>query len=206
MKDTRIHHSARVTGDPSSFPREVPDRAALVQYPAPAHLWATRYSAIAGRLQQDISQKGREVQTPAPVTSRPLVRSLIGRLTRVGLLAIVAATAVNVLIGYLAVAFLDISNLFLPLNGYGTIVPFTVIGVSGATVVYSLLTRYSRSPMRLFLWIAGAALALSFVPDILLLVFSVPGATPVSVGMLMLMHVAAFLVSVGMLTRLAPPS
>jgi hypothetical protein len=141
-----------------------------------------------------------------PVTPRPLGRSHIGRLTWVGLLAIVTATAVNVLIGYLAVTFLDISNLFSPLNGYGTIVPFTVIGVAGATVVYALITRYSRSPMRLFLWIAGAALALSFVPDILLLVFSVPGATPISVGVLLVMHVAAFLVSVGMLTRLAPPS
>jgi hypothetical protein len=124
----------------------------------------------------------------------------------VGLLAIVAATIVNVLIGYLAVTCLDISNLFSPLKGYGTIVPLTVIGVAGATVVYALVTRYSRSPMRLFLRVAVAALALSFVPDILLLVFSAPGATPISVGVLLLMHVAAFLISVGMLTRLVPPS
>jgi len=124
----------------------------------------------------------------------------------VGLLAIVTATVVNVLIGYLEVTFLDISNLFSPLNGYGTKVPFSVIGVAGATVVYALVTRYSRSPMRLFLWVAGAALALSFVPDILLLAFSVPGATPISVGVLMLLHVAAFIISVGMLTRLVPPS
>jgi len=122
------------------------------------------------------------------------------------LLAIVTATVVNVLIGYLEVTFLDISNLFSPLNGYGTKVPFSVIGVAGATVVYALVTRYSRSPMRLFLWVAGAALALSFVPDILLLAFSVPGATPISVGVLMLLHVAAFIISVGMLTRLVPPS
>ena len=36
--------------------------------------------------------------------------------------------------------------------------------------------------------------------------FSATGATPISVGALMLMHLAAFLVSVGMLTRLVPPS
>ena len=144
--------------------------------------------------------------TPAPRTPRPLGRSLIGRLTWVGVLAIVAATAVNVSIGYLALTFLDISNLFVPLNGYGTIVPFTVIGVAGATVVYALITRYSRSPVRLFLRVAVAALALSFVPDISLLIFTVPGASPISVGVLLLMHVAAFLVSVGMLTRLVPPA
>ena len=119
-----------------------------------------------------------------------------------GVLSIVAATALNVLIGYAAATFLEISRMFWPLNGYGTIVAFTVIGVAGATVVYALVTRYSRNPMRLFLRVAVAALALSFVPDILLLVFA-PGATLISVGVLMLMHVAAFLVSVGMLTRLA---
>jgi hypothetical protein len=116
------------------------------------------------------------MQTPAPVTPRPLGRSHIGRLTWVGLLAIVTATVVNVLIDYQVVRFLDISNLFSPLNGYGTIVPFTVIGVAGATVVYVLITRYSQNPMRLFVRVAGAALVLSFVPDILLLVFA-PGAT-----------------------------
>jgi hypothetical protein len=126
------------------------------------------------------------MQTPAPVTPRPLGRSLKGRLAWAGLLAIVAATAVNSLIGYLAATFLDISKLFSPLDGYGTIVPFTVIGVAGATVVYALVTRYSRSPMRLFLRVAGAALVLSLVPDILLLVFSAPGATPISIGVLML--------------------
>jgi hypothetical protein len=51
----------------------------------------------------------------------------------------VAATAVNSLIGYLAATFLDISKPFSPLDGYGTIVPFTVIGVAVATVVYALV-------------------------------------------------------------------
>lgn len=119
-----------------------------------------------------------------------------------GALAIVIATALNVLIGYLAVRLLDISRMFSPLDGYGTIVPFTVVGVAAATVVYALLMRYSRNPMRVFVRVAGAALVLSFVPDISLIVFSAPGATPLSVGVLMLMHVAAFLVSVGMLTQL----
>ena len=141
---------------------------------------------------------------PATLTPRPLGRSFIGRLSWVGVLSVVAATALNVLIGYVAATFLEISRMLSPLNGYGTIAAYTAIGVAGAIVVYVLLTRYSRNPMRLFLRVAVAALALSFVPDILLLVFAAPGATLISVGVLMLMHVAAFLVSVGMLTRLAP--
>jgi hypothetical protein len=47
-------------------------------------------------------------------------------------------------------------------------------------------------------------LVLSFVPDVLLLVASVPGATAVSVGVLVVMHVVAWAISVGMLTTLVP--
>lgn len=168
--------------------------------------------------------KGTGMKTPASLTPRPLGWSLIGHLSWVGLLAIVAATTMNVLIGYLAIMFLDISKtffvligylaltalgisgLFLPLSWYGTIVPFTVVGVAGATAVYAIIICYSPSPIRLFSWIAGVALMLSFIPDISLLALSVAGTTPLSVGVLMLMHVSAFLVSFGMLTRLVPPN
>src|SRR3712207_2062742 len=116
-----------------------------------------------------------------------------------GLIAIVLATALNVLIGYLAIRLLDIPKTFAPLDGYGTIIPFTVIGVGAATVVYALLLRYSRNPKRVFVRVAGAALLLTLVPDILLLVASAPGATAVSVGVLTSMHVAAWAISVGTL-------
>jgi hypothetical protein len=163
------------------------------------------------------------MKTPASLTARPLGWSLIGRLGWVGLLAIVAATTTNVLIGYLAIVFLGlsksffvvigylaltslgISGLFLPVSWYGTIVPFTVVGVAGATAVYAIVLRFSPSPIRLFSWIAGVALVLSLIPDVSLLAFPVAGTTPLSVGVLMLMHASAFLVSFGMLTRLVPP-
>lgn len=60
--------------------------------------------------------------------------------------------------------------------------------------------------MRLFSWVAGVALVISFIPDVSLLVFPLAGTTPLSVGVLMLMHVSAFLVSFVMLTRLVPPN
>ena len=163
------------------------------------------------------------MKIPVSLTRRPLGWGLIGRLSWVGLLAIVAATTMNVSIGYLAIMFLDISKtffvligylaltalgisgLYLPLSWYGTIVPFTVVGVAGATAVYAIIICYSPSPIRLFSWISGVALVLSFIPDISLLALSVAGTTPLSVGVLMLMHVSAFLVSFGMLTRLVPP-
>jgi hypothetical protein len=141
------------------------------------------------------------MQSEAP--DRTKNAKIPSRLWWVGLLAIVLATALNVLIGYLAVRLLDISKTFSPLDGYGTIIPFTVIGVGAATVVYALLLRYSRNPRRVFVRVAGAALVLTFVPDILLLVASEPGATAVSVGALMSMHVAAWAISVPTLITLA---
>jgi hypothetical protein len=54
--------------------------------------------------------------------------SLIGRLSWVGLLAIVVATTMNVLIGYLAIVFLDISKTFFMLIGY---LALTSLGISG---------------------------------------------------------------------------
>lgn len=107
------------------------------------------------------------MKPPVSLTLRPLGWSLTGRLSWVRLLAIVAATTMNGLIGYLAIMFLDISKtffvligylaltslgisgFFLPLSWYDTIVPFTVGGVAGATAVYAIIC-YSPSPVRLF--------------------------------------------------------
>ena len=84
-----------------------------------------------------------------------------------GLLAIVAATTMNVLIGYLAITFLDISKtffvligylaltslgisgLYLPVSRYDTIVPISVVGVAGATAVYAIIICCSPILIRL---------------------------------------------------------
>ena len=58
------------------------------------------------------------MKTPASLAPRPLGWSLIGRLSWVGLLAVVAATTMNVSIGYLAIVFLGISRAFFVLIGY----------------------------------------------------------------------------------------
>ena len=126
------------------------------------------------------------------------------RLWWVGLLAIIASVAANVLVRLLAVATLDISPAFEPLSGYGDVISLTAFGVLGAVIVFALLARFARRPILMFKRIAAVALVLSFVPDVWLLVASVPGATAVSVGVLLVMHVVAWAISVGMLTTLAP--
>jgi len=125
------------------------------------------------------------------------------RLWLVGLLAIIASVAANVLVRLLAVVTLDISPDFEPLSSYGTIISLTAFGVLGAVIVFALLVRFVRRPVLMFKRIAAVALVLSLVPDVLLLVASVPGATAVSVGVLMVMHVVAWTISVGTLTTLA---
>ena len=125
------------------------------------------------------------------------------RLWWVGLLAIIASVAANLLVRLLAVVTLDISPDFEPLSGYGTVISLTAFGVLGAVIVFALLARFARPPILMFKRIAAVALVLSFVPDVLLLVASVPGATAVSVGVLMVMHVVTWAISVGMLTTLA---
>jgi hypothetical protein len=128
------------------------------------------------------------------------------RLWWVGLLAIISSVAANLLVLMLAVTILGISPNFEELNGDGaviTVISLTALGVLGAVIVFALLARFARRPLLMFKRIATVALVLSFVPDVLLLVASEPGATAASVGVLMSMHVVAWAISVGMLTTLA---
>jgi hypothetical protein len=76
---------------------------------------------------------------------------------------------------------------------------FTVIGALGAVLVFALVARFSRRPIRLYRIIATVMLVLSPIPDLLLFSF-LGGAVPVAV--LLLMHVATYLVCVGMLTTM----
>ena len=121
----------------------------------------------------------------------------------VGLLAILASVGANVLVRLLAAATLDLSPASLELLDYGGVIVLTTFGVLGAVIVFALLVRFARWPILIFKWIAVVVLLLSFVPDVLLLVASVPGATAVSVGVLMSMHVVAWAISVGTLITLA---
>ncbi len=126
-----------------------------------------------------------------------------GRLLWVALLAIAAAVVANVLVRTVAVVLFDVSPEFPPL-ALGPTVVFTVVGVLGAVLVFALVARFARRPVRLFRRIALVVLLISFVPNILLLVSdSVPGAAVPAVGTLMLEHVVAWAVSVGILTTLA---
>ena len=72
------------------------------------------------------------------------------------------------------------------------VIGFTVVGVLGAVIVFALVARFARRPVRLFRRIALVVLLLSLVPDLSLLTSSPYADTTVqSVLVLMLMHVVA---------------
>ena len=141
----------------------------------------------------------------ASITSsiHPIERIAFNRLLWVGPLTILAAIVANVVVQQIAVAVLQPDPLFIPLTLIAPIV-FTFVGVLGAVIVYALIGRFSQQPVRLFRRVALVALVVSFIPDILMLVTGFnPGTTAANVAVLILMHIVAWAITVGMLTRLA---
>ena len=126
-------------------------------------------------------------------------RPVWGRLWLMGLLAIVGSVIVNVIIHTLAVSVLPISSHFFQLQLPLDIV-FTIIGTTGAVLVFALVSRLSSRPIRLYRIIATVVLVLSLIPDLALR--SSPNASWYAVGTLMSMHIAAYLVCVGVLTTM----
>jgi len=122
------------------------------------------------------------------------------RLLRVGALAIGASVVANLLIRIIAVNVLGIGKDFPPL-GWGPPIVFTIMGVLGAIIVFAIVARFSKRPIRLFRIIGLVVLVLSLIPDIMLLrANTMPGTTLGSVLTLMLMHVATGVITIWLLT------
>jgi len=88
----------------------------------------------------------------------------------------------------------------------GTVAPYTAGGVGLAGAAFALLRRFVRDPARAYVRVALVALALSWVPDLALLVIHEPGATVLAVASLMVMHGAAAAIVVTLLLSIARPS
>lgn len=124
-----------------------------------------------------------------------------GQFALVGLGTIVAAVLANVLVYYIGGAVVDYDPQFLPLASVGGAVIFTVFPAIIAVVIYAILLRFTRNPVRIFTIIAVIALIISLIPD-LTYIPTVPGVTTAQTAMLLLMHLVAAAVIVGILTRL----
>jgi len=110
--------------------------------------------------------------------------------------AIVAAIVINAIIAWVATAFgapAGYGPLSLPAQAL-----FTIVGVVAGWVGWRFISARARDPRRVLRILVPLVVAVSLIPDLLLLAFPViPGTTPAAVMALMLMHlvVAACAVS-----------
>ena len=130
----------------------------------------------------------------------------LSKLWRVGLIAAVGASLVNLVFFWITKGLFDIPYL-IPIGGpsgplgllpVGAIIIFNVLPAAGATVLLALLGKYRARPMRLFWTISAVAFVLSYLLPITL-PSTVATATRIGLG---LMHIIAVVVIVGALTKL----
>ena len=116
-------------------------------------------------------------------------RVALRRLFWVGPLAVAAATAANEVARRLLLATLQpINPDFLPMQAEGVAI-MTVAFAVAAVAVFAAVARLSIQPIRTYQIVAAVALALSMLPDLLLL--QDPTATGGAVVALMILHVVA---------------
>jgi len=140
-----------------------------------------------------------EATSNNPVRSEHVVW---GRLAPAGALALVVAAAANAVV-YLVASSLGAMPQDVDANGQGPItlpmvVAMSAVGAVVGTLVYALVGRLARRPVRVFRLVSAVALVLSFVGP-----FTIPGAPAAMVGALLLMHAIAAVAVVGPLTTLA---
>lgn len=130
-------------------------------------------------------------------------RVAFGRLLWAGPLAAVSAAVANAVVYFVASA-LGAMPRDVVVEGSGpiTLEPVifaSVIGAVGAVVVFAIVSLLARRrPIWAFSIVAAVALVLSFYTP-----FTIPGAPVAMVATLLLMHVVAAVVIVGVLTTLA---
>jgi hypothetical protein len=127
-----------------------------------------------------------------------------GRFALVGLGTVIAAVLANVVVYYIGAAVVGYDAQFLPLATVGGTLFFTIIPAIVAVILYALLLRFTRNPARIFTIIAAVVLVVSLIPDFTYIP-TVPGVTVGQTAILVLMHIVAAVVIVGMLTTLTRP-
>lgn len=131
-----------------------------------------------------------------------------GTIVKAGAVAVVAAVLVNVIVYFIGTALIDVPPGFMPLSSVFNTILFTTLFTVIGVIVLVIVARLSQQPMRTFWIIAVIALLLSFIPDLMLWLnpSAMPMGTPNTASMLLLivMHVVAFAVFMGVLGRMLP--
>jgi hypothetical protein len=115
--------------------------------------------------------------------------------------ALIIAVPLDLAIEAFARQAFTVSSEFEPFQG--TVAPYTAGGVVLAGVAFAVVRRLFREGERTYVRIAIAALVLSWIPDVALLVINEPGATVPAVASLMVMHAVTAAIVVTLLVRIA---
>lgn len=124
------------------------------------------------------------------------------RLWLAGLGAIAASVIVNSLIRIIALAALPIPAGNIQLSTPTFVIAFTILGILVAIAVFALINRFAHRPIPTFRITATVVLFLTFFASFATL--AMPHTNIASVLTLIVMHIAAYLLCVGFLTRVAP--
>lgn len=143
------------------------------------------------------------IAAPSSAAREPRAASR-GRFARIGLATVIAAVAANTLIYVIGSALVTYDSRFLPLANVSGEIVFTLPAAIGAVLLYAALLRFSRNPARTFTIIAAVVFVVATIPDFTYIP-TVPGVTGAQTAVLVLMHVAAAGVIVGILTAFTRP-
>ena len=123
------------------------------------------------------------------------------RLATVGVVLAIVATGANLALALGLRSLLTIPARFEQL-GVPSVASFTIIGMFAATVVFAWTVAVRKEPVRKFVGMAIAALFISWLPDLFILVTGVfPGTTVSGVIGLMSLHLVAATCAVVLLAR-----
>jgi hypothetical protein len=118
-----------------------------------------------------------------------------------GPLTVLAAIAGVLIVRVIAVAILQPDPLPISL-GWIAPIAFTLVLCTGAVIVFALVGRFAKNPLRTYQIIAFVVLLLSLLPDMAYAGSGMPGANWSSAIALMIMHVVAWAITVTLLERL----
>jgi len=124
---------------------------------------------------------------------------------RIGALTVLAAVLANVLVYFLGDLVIRYDPEFLVLGNASGVAIFTFTAAVVAVLVYAGLLRYTANPVRNFGIISAIVFVVTAIPDITYIP-SQPGASNAQTALLLLTHLTAAGVIVGMLTTLVRPS
>ena len=141
----------------------------------------------------------------APTTSAAgSARSSKWGYAKVALATVVAAVLANVLVYFVGDAVVGYDPDFVVLANVSGAVIFTFAAAAVAVLLYGVLLRWTANPVRNFNVISAVVFVVTTVPDFTYIP-GVEGASNGQTAVLVLMHVVAAAVIVGMLTKLANP-